>query len=221
MSLNSLLRSAFLLLSVVACMPAFAQSQVGRVLLASGDAVAVRDGKIVPLAFGTAIEFRDTLRTGAASSLQVRLVDESLISLRESSEFAIEEYRFAGGTTDDTERAFFRLLKGGFRSVTGLIGRTRNANYRVQTQTATIGIRGTDYAVRLCAADCGAGVRDGLWGSVLGLSTGTNRVTVTNNTGEHQFGISQHFHVPDANSIPRPVLEPPTFVAIKPQGKAQ
>lgn len=193
---------------------------VGRVLLAAGEVSAVRDGKPVPLQFNSPIEFKDVLRTGPASSLQVLFVDEGMISLRENTEFAIEEYQFAG-KEDGTERGFFALVKGGFRAVTGLIGRTRNASYRVRTQTATIGIRGTDYAVRDCRGDCGSNVKDGMYGSVLGQSSGTNQITLTNNAGEATFGINQHFYVPDANTLPQPLLQPPTFVAVKPQGKAQ
>ena len=40
-------------------------------------------------------------------------------------------------------RAFFRLVKGGFRSVSGLIGKISRDDYRVETPVATIGIRGT------------------------------------------------------------------------------
>jgi hypothetical protein len=201
-----------------------AQGQVvGRVLLAAGDTVAVRDGREIRLAFNTPIEFKDTLRTGAASSLQVRFVDESLLSLRESSEFQIEEYRFAGAQAAGEERAFFRLIKGGFRSVTGLIGRNQNANYRVRTSTATVGIRGTDYALRDCVGtECGANVKPGVYGTVNGMSGGTNEVTIVNDATPQPavFGIGTHFHVPDVKTAPQQLLQPPTFVAVKPQGKA-
>jgi hypothetical protein len=174
----------------------------------------------VRLEFGSQIEDRDVLRTGPTSSLQIRFVDESFISLRENSQVAIEEYRFAG-KEDGTESAAFALIKGGFRKVTGLIGRLNQKNYRVTTPNATIGIRGTDYAVRHCSGDCGEGVKDGLYGSVLGLSHGTNRVAVANKGGESVFGKDEHFYVPDANTRPQPMLEPPAFVSVKPQGKAQ
>lgn len=56
--------------------------------------------------------------------------------------------------TGETSRAFFRLLKGGFRSVSGLIGKANHEDYRVSTPVATIGIRGTRYGARLCQGDC-------------------------------------------------------------------
>lgn len=52
-------------------------------------------------------------------------------------------------------RAFFRLVKGGFRTVSGLIGKVNQGDYRVSTPVATIGIRGTSYSARLCQGDCG------------------------------------------------------------------
>lgn len=53
-----------------------------------------------------------------------------------------------------SSRAFFRLFKGGFRSVSGLIGKLNRDDYRVSTPVATIGIRGTTYSARLCEGDC-------------------------------------------------------------------
>jgi hypothetical protein len=216
-SLTRFLAAAFLL-----CMAAtsHAQEPVGRVLLSAGETFAVRNGQPVRVQFNSPIRSGDVLRTGPASSLQVRFVDEGLLSVRENSEFAIEEYQFTGGQGAQ-DRSFFRLVKGGFRAVTGFIGRVRNENYRVRAETATVGIRGTDFAVRECRGDCGAGVRDGLYGSVMGMSSGTNQITVSNNAGDTTFGINQHFYVPDANTQPRPLLQPPSFVSVKPQGKAQ
>lgn len=51
-------------------------------------------------------------------------------------------------------RAFFSLLKGGFRSISGLIGKINHDEYRVSTPVATIGIRGTDYLVVICDSVC-------------------------------------------------------------------
>lgn len=53
-----------------------------------------------------------------------------------------------------SSRAFFRLVKGGFRSVSGLIGKISTEDYRVSTPVATIGIRGTKYSASLCEGAC-------------------------------------------------------------------
>lgn len=60
----------------------------------------------------------------------------------------------AGAQAAPTSRAFFRLVKGGFRSVSGLIGKLNREDYRVSTPVATIGIRGTSYSARICEGRC-------------------------------------------------------------------
>lgn len=52
------------------------------------------------------------------------------------------------------QRAFFRLVKGGFRTVTGLIGKANVDDYKVVTPTATIGIRGTEWITWTCDLAC-------------------------------------------------------------------
>jgi hypothetical protein len=51
-------------------------------------------------------------------------------------------------------RAFFTLVKGGFRSISGAIGKVRHEEMQVNTPVATIGIRGTDYLAWLCDSAC-------------------------------------------------------------------
>jgi len=51
-------------------------------------------------------------------------------------------------------RSFFRLVKGGFRSITGLVGKINRDEYKVATPVATIGIRGTDITVIDCDIVC-------------------------------------------------------------------
>jgi hypothetical protein len=186
----------------------------GRVLAAVGDTSALRDGKVVALRAGAPVQDRDTLRTGPASSLQVRLSDESLIALRATSELRIDEYRFGG---QGEERAFFRLLKGAMRTVTGLIGRVRYEDYGVRTSGGTIGIRGTLYALAECQQDCqaddGTLAPDGVYGVVLGESFGTSRLTATNRAGEKVLEQGQAFYLADESSLPELLLEPPGFLS--------
>lgn len=199
-------------------------ADVGRVLLAAGNAVAIRGNQTVRLAFGTAIQDKDLLRTGPASNLQVRFIDESIVSMKEASELRIDEFRFSG-REDGKERGFFSLLKGGLRTVTGLVGRSNNSNYRLSTTTATIGIRGTDYAATLCQGDCrnndGSLARDGLYGRTHGISHGTNRIEVANERDRKAFGINENFYVADARSLVEPLLVAPDFVSNKLESRKQ
>jgi hypothetical protein len=213
----------FFLVALAFCGAAHA-ADVGRVLLAAGDTVAIRGGQTVKLTFSSTIQDKDVLRTGAASNLQVRFVDESIVSMKEASELRIDDFQFSG-TDDGQERAFFRLLKGGLRTVTGLIGRSNHKNYQMSTTTASIGIRGTDYSLTLCQGDCrnndGTLAKDGLYGRPNGQSQGTNKIDVFNERDQKTFGINESFYVADAKSVVEPLLVAPDFLANRLEGRKQ
>jgi hypothetical protein len=199
-----------------------AAETIGRVLVAVGEVSAVRGGREIRLQTTSSIEAGDRVRTGASSNAQIRLTDESIVALRPETEFVFTEYRYAG-KDDGSERAFFRLLKGGLRTITGFVGRRNHQNYGIETATATIGIRGTHYVLMLCEQNClnadGSRAADGLYGNATGFSFGTNRVSATNKTGETVFGVNQPFHVPDINTEPRRLIAPPDFLADRLPGR--
>ena len=199
-----------------------AAETIGRVLVAVGEVSAFRGGREIRLQTTSPIEAGDRVRTGAASNAQIRLTDESIVALRPETEFVFTEYRYAG-KDDGSERAFFRLLKGGLRTITGFVGRRNHQNYGIETATATIGIRGTHYVLMLCEQNClnadGSRAPDGLYGNATGFSFGTNRVSATNKTGEKVFGVNEPFHVPDINTEPRRLIAPPEFLADRLSGR--
>ncbi|HWN30604.1 MAG TPA: FecR family protein [Burkholderiales bacterium] len=200
---TSLLLTASLALGTVAH-----AEVVGRVLMAAGDTSVIRDSLELRVAVGFPVEGKDTLRTGSASNMQIRFTDESIVSMRDQSLLKIDEYQFTG-KQDGLEKAFFNLLKGGFRTITGLIGRVNKTNYGVKTATATIGIRGTNFALLLCAAgSCGAAAKDGLYGGVSG-----GIIAATNNTGEYQFGSGDYFYAPTQDAPVKKLIGPPGFFA--------
>ena len=83
------------------------------------------------------------------------LKDGTKMTLRPETSFAVEKFSHDG----KEEAGFFRLIKGGVRAITGLIGKRNPQGMRVSTTTATIGIRGTSFDARLCEADCAAETR--------------------------------------------------------------
>jgi hypothetical protein len=76
------------------------------------------------------------------------MADGAYISLQPNTEFGIKEYKFEG-KADGTESAFYSLLKGAMRTVTGLVGRVNRDRYQVATPTATVGIRGTGGLIQI------------------------------------------------------------------------
>ena len=113
------MRVALLLLLLA---PAVACAQAGRFLLAVGEVTLVRGAQQIRAATGTAVQPGDLIRVGERSSVQLRMSDQSIISLRSNTEFRIDEYSFTG-RGDESDRSVFSLLKGGMRTVGGAIAR--------------------------------------------------------------------------------------------------
>lgn len=231
------MRIQTLLLLTALLAPTAAQAQAGRFLLAVGDVFVSRGASQLKAGTGTTVESGDTIRVGLSSNAQIRLSDESIISLRQNTIFRLDEYSYSG-QADGSEKSFFSLLKGGFRTVTGAIGRLHSKEkYQIRTATSTIGIRGTHYVVVHCDNDCGgdtkislamsggtqsdagigelaqaggAGAGSFANGTYGGVSDG--RIDVGNNAGSKEFGANEYFHVPNANTAPQGLVAPPGFL---------
>jgi len=151
--------SAKLALLISAAFPLSAgAAPAGRIDFAIGNVTAKSaDGITRPLAKGAEVNTGETIDTGNGRA-QLRYTDGSQVSLTPSTQFRIDDYRFSG-KNDGEEKAFFSLLKGGFRTITGLIGKNNKDAYKLSTSTATIGIRGTEFLV--VASDNGVTISAG------------------------------------------------------------
>jgi hypothetical protein len=150
---------------------------------------------------GAEISNGDTIRTGDGGRAQVRFSDGALISLQPTTEFRVDNYEFSNQPTGQ-EKGFFSLIKGGMRTITGLIGRSNRDNYKVTTSVATIGIRGTEYT---------AGLNSG--GDELIVHAGEGLVEVCNSTGCVLLAAGESGSVQGKNEKPkrtdsRPKLPP-------------
>jgi hypothetical protein len=93
---------------------------------------------------GEAVNEGDTLLSSPSAYAQIRMEDGGMVAMRPDTRLKIDRFTF-DGHQDGTERSFFSLFKGGFRAITGQIGKKNKANYRITTPATTIGIRGTDH----------------------------------------------------------------------------
>lgn len=117
----------------------------GNVQFVIGDAKLItRAGVTRALQKGAEINEGDRVITAANASAQIKMVDGGFIAIRPSTDMGFDTYRYSG-KEDGSESAIVSLLRGGFRTITGVIGRSNKQNYLIKTETATIGIRGTDH----------------------------------------------------------------------------
>lgn len=168
-----------------------------RVDFAVGEVVAVQaDGVRRPLARGAEVSAGDTVDTGAGRA-QLRFTDGAMVSLQPRTQFRIDAYEFKG-QPDGGEKGFFSLLKGAMRTITGAIGKADRKAYRLDTAVATIGIRGTEYAVA--------------YGNSITATTNSGLIEVCNAAGCLLVEAGQSAYVPDANTLPtftrRSALDP-------------
>jgi hypothetical protein len=212
----SLLRGTALVMLLL--LPAAAQAAAGQVLFALGRVEVQRGAQVLSATRGMPVEVGDTVRTGPTGLAQVRMQDGALLSLRYGSAMTVEDYRPAApapvapapaagappqAAAATGGRAVLRLLRGAFRTVTGLIGRNAGDAYSVVTPVATIGIRGTDYSAAFCDSDCGT-TPDGLY---VGVSNGG--VELSNDGGTLVLTNDQYGYVRDGTTAPGRTLEPP------------
>jgi hypothetical protein len=94
---------------------------------------------------GDAVSPVDRIETEADSGASVVLRDGTMMVVGPSSRLDVKQFHFDATTHEGG--IFVALLRGSMRMVTGLIGKTNPDAIRVDTQTATIGIRGTDFIV--------------------------------------------------------------------------
>ena len=126
--------------------PASAFAAAGKIQFTAGEVKIVNAQKAEREAKkGEALETGDTIVTGTSGSVQVALADGGLIAVRPNSQLKIDDYAYAGKPDDSKNKSIFSLGKGTFRSITGAIGQNNKETYRVNTPTATMGIRGTDH----------------------------------------------------------------------------
>ena len=118
----------------------FVKSVRGDVKLLSAAATA---RNAVP---GDALASVDRIVTGPDSSAAVVLRDDTTLVVGPSSRLDLKQFHFDATTHEGG--LLVSLLRGSMRMITGLIGKTNPDAVRVETQTATIGIRGTDFIVQ-------------------------------------------------------------------------
>ncbi|MEX0708288.1 MAG: FecR family protein [Woeseia sp.] len=204
-------------LLLVALAPAADATPAGQVIFATGQVTAERTPP-EPLAKGDDVLVEDTVRTGSASRAQLLMLDGAKIAIRPESALRIEEFAYAAGDDDpaaaavtsaDQDASVTRLLKGGFRTITGAIGKQADDKYEVRTPVGVLGIRGTDFALLLCGGDCSAvdgaaPPEDGLY---IGVTEGI--IVFRNETGDIELRAGQYAFIPLDTRRPRRLSVPP------------
>lgn len=201
---------AFMLILASGWAAGAAAQEAGRVILSIGEVTIQRGADTRPAPIGSVVQNGDTVRVGASSNGQIRFVDEAIVALRPGTELKVDDYNWPGAA-NGLERAFFSLVKGGLRTVTGIIGKANQQNYNFITPTSTIGIRGTNFNLVHCDTECanrdGSPAPGGTYGGIF-----DGRIGVSNDAGERVFGVNEFFYVANRSTPAEGLIGPPPFL---------
>ena len=118
----------------------------GTVTFKTGNATITHaDKTVTPAAKNVELNAGDTIETNDGR-VQLSLIDGGKVSLQPYTIYKINKYEFTG-KEDGSEYALTELIKGGLRTVSGLVGHKNRDRYQLKTTAATIGIRGTEFTV--------------------------------------------------------------------------
>lgn len=134
---------------------AFAQNSegIGRVQQTQGLVTLTRGAAAQVVEAGIDLQAGDVVETQRGSAAALRYADGTQVQLGAGSRFTVSQM-LRNPDRPQEERFTAQLLKGAMRVLTGSIAQRRPENSRFSTGTATIGIRGTDFSVRICEDDC-------------------------------------------------------------------
>lgn len=198
---------AWLMAAMLLAVPvgAAATEPAGRVIFSTGEVTAVNEaGFRRPLTRNDVVYPGETVRTAGRGMVDIRMRDDALIALEPESRFAVERY----GVDDGAGEVVLRFLRGTLRTITGSIGKDGRDTYEMRTPVATIGVRGTQYALQFCDAGCARADRPaGLYGRV-----DDGAIAVTNEAGSEVMARDDYFYVADSDVAPRRLLRPPQGV---------
>jgi hypothetical protein len=195
------------LAACLVCIPVAHAATAGQITHLSGTLSAKRaDGTSKLLSVKSDVMEGDTLGTEGETYARIKFNDGGEVVMRPGTQMKIENYSY-NAAKPESDNVVLSMFKGGLRAVTGLIGKRNRDKVSFQTETATIGIRGTHFGALLCQSDCG------------GVSTTTGQpppnglhvdvtsgaIVMSNKAGTVQINAGQFGFAANGNTAPIPV----------------
>ena len=120
---------------------------IGDVILQEGESVVERkEGDEFSAEIDLDIFSYDTVKTGKGKTA-IEFVDETRVDVTQHSKLIIDEFVYDPNT--QTGALSLKASLGTIRYASGQIAKTSKQNVKIQTPTATIGVRGTDFTMTI------------------------------------------------------------------------
>ncbi len=172
--------------------------QAGEVISSRGEATAVGRGrKSRALGAGDGVFVGDRIVTGEDGFVQLLMVDGARVDLRCYSIMVIEAYDLQSSRRS----SILKLLQGSVHKVSGDIGKGKDDVYEMKTPVASVGVRGTEYALRVFQSKgCDGSVDTGDEGLYVKVMEGV--VDVQNKAAETAVAKNDTLYIPQVDQAP-------------------
>jgi hypothetical protein len=206
--MKTVVRWSAIALVLVVVVPAWSEADAagaGQVAYISGTLTARNpSGGVRILSQKSEVDVGDLLTTQKDSYAQINFPDGASMTMRPNTQMKVEAYHFAQSQPKQ-DSAIFRLIKGGLRMISGLIGHRGNKDaWQLDTSVATIGIRGSSGDTLDCTHGCeGVTSTSGKLPPGLYHTTYTGSYVISNAAGSEIIGEGQFGFVKDESSAPQ------------------
>jgi len=121
---------------------------IGEVIEQTGSGQIIRDKEEITVsgAYMPAVELNDIAET-ANGKMKIEFLDNAQLDLKEHTEVLIDEIYY--DPDPSLSKMSMKFTMGTARFASGSLGLINKANIDIQTPTATIGIRGTDFTITI------------------------------------------------------------------------
>lgn len=120
-----------------------AVASIGQISEIKGNGEVVRKAEKLNGKLALPIEQLDNIQTGNGR-LEIKFVDDSTVKVTEHSKLVIDDFVYSGKPS--TSKMALKFASGTARFATGQGGKMDKNNIALNTPTATIAVRGTDFA---------------------------------------------------------------------------
>lgn len=120
---------------------------IGYVKTVSGDAFVTTGDSRVKAEAGTPVFEGSRLKTGTKSSLGVTFRDDTVMSFGSDTDLTVDQYLYS--PSQGKLGLVSKLFRGSMNYLSGVIARLQPNAVSVITPTGTIGVRGTQFAVKV------------------------------------------------------------------------
>ncbi len=134
---------------LLTCATAANAAAVGRLTLVEGRVDLLKDGNLPAIAVKVddAVGARDVIRTKSMSRAQITFIDNSTLTISPESRIAVEEFEF--NAAQNKRSAVLKIFRGLALAVVNKIIKAEEPDFVVKTHTAIVGVRGTEFGIRL------------------------------------------------------------------------